>query len=285
MSFDPDLLKRTTYSKYLLRRAKELHRHGHELDSAEAVLAAHDSAEMLMRVTTDFLGAKSEQEFMKFWQAVQDNTGIPPPHKGQMDRFNKVRTEFKHRGILPNVGVVSDLLPIVESFCKEIARLFLKLDYEEISLADLIRSSEAREKLKVAEAAKAGGDLRTALESLGLAFDALIREATAKHTPSLLDYRWSAPRVSDHRVQQIIDSLKLDKMSEGVDKVTDTVNMLLLGVDPLKFQKFSQITPLRQHSGTGSVQILWTRDPGILKTEAYEEAYQFVLDSGLRISV
>ena len=108
MSLSPDLLKRLTYSKYLLCRAKELRGRGDELSSAEATLTAHDSAEMLMRVTTDFLGAKSEQEFMKFWQSVQDKTGTAPPHKGQMDQFNKVRTEFKHRGILPNAGVVAD---------------------------------------------------------------------------------------------------------------------------------------------------------------------------------
>jgi hypothetical protein len=92
MGLSPDLLKRLTYSKYLLRRAKELRGRGDELSSAEAILAAHDSAEMLMRVITDFLGTKSEQEFMKFWQSVQDKTGTAPPHKGQMERFNKVRT-------------------------------------------------------------------------------------------------------------------------------------------------------------------------------------------------
>ena len=231
MSVDPDILKRATYSKYLLRRAKELHGQGHELNSAEAVLAAHDSAEMLMRVVADFLGAKPESEFMKFWQSVQDKTSTTPPHKGQMERFNKVRAEFKHRGIMPNVGVVSDLLPIVESFCKEIAQLFLSLDYDEISLADLIRNKEAREKLKDAEAARARNDLQTALTSLGLAFDALIADATARRKPSLLEYEWSKPRASDHTVQQIIASLRLDKLSNGVEKVTDTVNMLLLGLD------------------------------------------------------
>jgi hypothetical protein len=283
MSLSPDLLKRLTYSKYLLRRAKELRGHGDELSSAEAVLAAHDSAEMLMRVITDFLGTKSEQEFMKFWQSVQDKTGTVPPHKGQMERFNKVRTEFKHRGILPNVGVVSDLLPIVESFCKEVAQLFLNLDYDEISLADLIRNNEVREKLKEAESAKARNDVQAALTSLGLAFDALIAGATAKHRPSLLEYHWSKPHVTNHEAQQILASLKLDKISEGVDKVTDTVNMLLLGLDPLKFRQFTQVTPIRQHSWSGEVTIIWTRDP-TCKTEDYEEAYQFVLDSGLRVS-
>jgi hypothetical protein len=93
----------------------------------------------------------------------------------------------------------------------------------------------------------------------------------------LLEYNWSEPHFNNHQAQQILDSLKLDKISEGVDKVTETVNMLLLGVDPLKFRRFDQITPIRQHSWAGEPKILWTRDPGTVKAEEYEEAYQFVL--------
>ena len=50
----PDLIRRITYSKYLLRRATFLQREGNELATAEALLFAHDGAEMLMRVVTDF---------------------------------------------------------------------------------------------------------------------------------------------------------------------------------------------------------------------------------------
>jgi hypothetical protein len=73
-------------------------------------------------------------------------------------------------------------------------------------------------------------------------------------------------------------------MSEGIDKVTGTVNMLLLGLDRLKFRTFSQVTPIRQHAFSGQVTIIWVHDASTLKEEDYEEAYQFVLDSGLRTS-
>ncbi len=43
-----DLIKRLIYSKYLLKRAKALQQTGNELSSAEAVLTAHDGAEMLL---------------------------------------------------------------------------------------------------------------------------------------------------------------------------------------------------------------------------------------------
>jgi hypothetical protein len=40
----PDLIRRITYSKYLLRRATFLQREGNELATAEALLFAHDGA-------------------------------------------------------------------------------------------------------------------------------------------------------------------------------------------------------------------------------------------------
>jgi len=144
----PDLIKRITYSKYLLRRATSLQGEGNELATAEALLIAHDAAEMLMRVVTDFLGASPPKEFMNFWNNVAEKTKTSePPHRGTMDRLNNLRIGFKHKGNLPNRTVVEGLLPIVTSFCLDIATLYLRIDYESISLADLIPNDEARKEL------------------------------------------------------------------------------------------------------------------------------------------
>jgi hypothetical protein len=140
----PDLIRRVTYSKYLLRRATSLQREANELATAEAVLVAHDGAEMLMRVVVDFLGAKVPDRFMLFWQNVTEKTSIQPPHKAAMDRLNDLRVGFKHKGNLPNRSVADNLLPVVTAFCYEIASLYLKLDYETVSLADFHDRSLSR---------------------------------------------------------------------------------------------------------------------------------------------
>jgi hypothetical protein len=78
--------------------------------------------------------------------------------------------------------------------------------------------------------------------------------------------------------------VKLEEISKGVENVTDAVNMLLLGIDPLKFNEFSKVTPLRQWSVAGEPLIVWTHGATNLTAESYDKAYQFVLDSGLKIS-
>lgn len=73
MTLSPDLIKRLTYSKYLLHRAQQLYEQRAELSVAETVLTMHDAAEMLMGVVTDHLGISPNYAFMEFWSKVSQN--------------------------------------------------------------------------------------------------------------------------------------------------------------------------------------------------------------------
>ena len=64
LSIKPDLLKHVTYSKYLMGRAYDLWRQGGDLNAAQAVLFAHDSAEILMRVIADHKHVRLPDGFM-----------------------------------------------------------------------------------------------------------------------------------------------------------------------------------------------------------------------------
>jgi hypothetical protein len=124
-AINPDVLKRITYSKYLLGRAYEHWQQGGDINAAQAILLAHDSAEMLMRAIADHEHVRLSDGFLIFWDEIKKKTGKEPPHKGQMDRLNNVRGAFKHKGILPNAAVVADLLPLTRSFCEEATEIFL----------------------------------------------------------------------------------------------------------------------------------------------------------------
>lgn len=275
---DPDVVKRVTYSKYLMDRAYDHWQRGGDLDAAQAILLAHDSAEMLMRAIGDFEHVRLPDGFMVFWDEIRKKTGIEPPHKGQMDRLNNVRGAFKHKGILPNATVVADLLPLTRSFCEEATELFLGIKYHEISLADLIPNDRVRQLLKDAETAIAAKDMRKAFEALGIAFDVVVREAVTKNNVGLVeDFNFS------YFTEQELGSEIRREISNGLKELGDTVNMLVLGIDPIKRKRFSLITPLRQHTVSGNVLIVWTRDPEKIDPSAYDFGYRFVLESGLRL--
>lgn len=277
-AINSDVVKRITYSKYLMGRAYDHWERGGDLDAAQAILLGHDSAEMLIRAIADHHQVRLGDRFLGFWDEIKKKTGIEPPHKGQMDRLNNVRGAFKHKGILPNAAVVADLLPLTRSFCEESTETFLGIKYDQISLADLIPNDRARQLLKDAEAAIAAKDMQKALGSLGIAFDVLIREAVKKSDVGLVDdfnfSYFSEQELSSHAQREI---------TRGFKQLGDTVNMLVLGIDPIKWKQFSLVTPLRQHMASGKIEIMWMRDPQKIDPSACDFCYRFVLESGLRL--
>jgi hypothetical protein len=221
---------------------------------------------------------------MKLWSAIKDATGVEPPHKGQMERFNKIRVSLKHQGIMPNAQAVSDVLPIVDSFCLDVSTLFLKLDFETISLADLISNEEARGLVKKAETAKSEGDLPEALVALGLAFDSLHGDSATLYRPSLLDRNQRAPFIRDRTTAELFRALRLEELSKHVGEITKTLNMLILGIDPKRFREFQRLTPMRLHMASGKYQIALQPGAPAATVESYEYCYQFVIDFASKFS-
>jgi hypothetical protein len=95
------------------------------------VEARHNRTSFRLRAVFQFMPKRKGPSLGN--ESPKDDRGVESSILASLSEAG-VRTELKHRGILPNVGVVSDLLPIVESFCKEVARQFLNQDYDEISL-------------------------------------------------------------------------------------------------------------------------------------------------------
>lgn len=257
-SLSPDLLKRLIYSKYLLRRAASLQREGNELATAEAVLVLHDAAEMLMRVVAEAVRAKPPDRFMEFWKNLSDKTRTAPPHRVAMERLNNLRVGFKHLGNLPNPAVVADLLPVVTAFCHEIASLYLKLDFEAVSVADLIPNAEARAKVKEAEAIFGNGEAQDAFAALGIAYDKLRSDARNKLGVAVSQHeseRWDSPfcYAWPRNMRDSIEALQLDKMGAHIQALIDTVNILLLGISPQKLRKFEKLTPERFYNPGGDL--------------------------------
>jgi len=281
-----DLIRRVTYSKYLLRRATALQREGNELATAEAVLVAHDGAEMLMRVVADSVGAKPADRFMQFWQNVMEKTSIQPPHKASMDRFNDLRVGFKHKGNLPNRSVADDLLQLVTVFCHEIASVYLKMDYETVSLADLIPNGPAREEVKKAEVAFTNGDTEKAFLGLGVAYDKLYEEAQKTRGLAVLQGhrdRWDQPFLWSGEAERYAKALHIDKMAKELQRLIDITNSLVMRIQPQDLRRFNWLTPNRRYHNSGEVTAMWSHQVPALGREDFEFCHEFVIKFALRL--
>ncbi len=284
---NPDLLKRLIYSKYLFNRAQSLQRQGDELASAEAVLTAHDSVEMLMGVVTDFLRINAKWEFMAFWEIIENKTGKEPQYKHAIKRLNNLRTGFKHAANLPNPSVVADLMPSVAAFCADVTAQYLRHNYETVTLTDLIQNAAARERVKQAEKAKAAGNIQQALLDLRVAFDTLHKEAREKHKSILIQGIGFGTSLTP-RLQEafgpFVKTFKLDKLTLAVHQLVETMNGMLLGIDPSRFRRFSQTAPISSRGLDKSVFYLWQTKPQDLGPEDVDFCQEFVIDFALRLT-
>ncbi len=276
MALTPELLKRIMYSKYLLQRAQALNAEGHELALGASILAAHDAVEMVMKAVTDTVNVQWAHDFKKFWPLVEQKTGTLPPRLGAMDQLNDDRNGFKHKGILPNPANVSERLRNSLAFCEEMSQQYLNVDYQSVSLADLIQNITARTKIKEADSAKESGNLSTAVTNLGLAFDELLSEARKKHKEALVG---QIPILG----RDFVQSVASESLKSKLHKVAETVDSLILGIDLAKHRRFSEITPIRQHSVSGQVFVTWTRDSNSLTVEDFHFCRTFVIDFGLQL--
>jgi hypothetical protein len=280
MAVSNDIRKRLLYAKYLLSRARSAQGEGNELGVAVSLLLMHDAAEMLMLAVVDHLQVNMPKkwDFMDFWAEIK-KSHAEPPQRIAMESMNKMRVALKHNGTLPHAQTVRDLLPRLETLCEEVANTYLDgLNFGELSLADLIENDDVRNLLGETRRAFAANDKAEAFIKLKVAFDTLNRQLPdrvqlIRGPRSVVSGHWP------HAIRQMVKEYE-----DVFGQMVRTVNMLTLGIDPIKHASFSGISPgvLWTMDGTPHVQVWRSYDD--VPAEVFEIHFSFVVEVSLRIS-
>lgn len=283
MAFPTDYLRRAVYGKYLLRRAADLLRQRALLSNAEALLALHDGAEMLMRVVGDYLRVKQFHNFMEFWPRVKDVTAAEPAHRAAMDRLNDARNSFKHKGIPPDRTVVSGFQTLTEEFCRDLCATYLGQDFSAFTLSSLISKAPVRGLVNESETLFEGGKVREALEKLALAYDKLKTAAEDEANEVLVNTGLSVHFHDSHPMLRKIES-SLEDLAQDHNQVAETMNMLLLGVDPHSYLFFRKSMPLIIRAGQLAPEdvVAWPSDNEEFDPLTYQLCRDFVIEFSLR---
>jgi len=142
-------------AKYLLQKAKEVFSKEDSMSCGLAVSLCQDSVEMLVRAVARELDADYKKEFHLLVDGIKNAKKNPEgkelPLKAKMLHLNQARVGFKHYGNLPDAQDAAKYLEDTEACLRQAIPLFFNIDYDSISLADLIINSVVRNKLKSAE--------------------------------------------------------------------------------------------------------------------------------------
>lgn len=122
---------------------------GSRIDMRLAINHAHHAVELTLRKKAELLG-KNPRDFPKVMNALR-NSGIRIPYERQIEELNKARVMTQHYGSIPNEDDVRRLVFVARDFIIDFWKDALNVDYDSVSLTDLIGDDEIRKILKEAE--------------------------------------------------------------------------------------------------------------------------------------
>ena len=276
-----------------------------EPQSSAAVLLLHDAVEAFLLLAAEHLGAAAPREFGQYWDVLSPaklTGGVDLAVKQGMVRLNKVRVNLKHHGVQPGKAAIDQNLADAATFFAANTRLVFDIDYDRVSMADVIEQEKVRELVRKAEAPNAGGDHISAMIALSDACELLLLPRRSNSwQPSPLRFGDNIRWWGLDRVKKALRPSGKDRgidihandhqfLAEHIGAVTEAVIALqaaarvtTLGIDYAAYLRFVRLTP--GHVDTMNGVREYRVPKGYAPTgHDVEFCYQFVVSASLRLT-
>lgn len=249
MALDKTLItKRLTYIKYLYQQGVEQSKLP-EVIAGFALLQFHDCLEMFLLLTAENLGKKdyNKWSFMQYWTEIKTLT-----MRDAMNTMKQRRVSLKHHGAFPSHDDVVECRINVGTFLRENVRIQFGIDFNAISLVDLISYESVKSPLSIAVQNMNNGKLYDSMVKARIAFDNLLEdyEGTKKHWfHSILEigkkqgnkYKDFVKNVSSKNANNNMVWFK--EISETTNELREVAKITALGIDFKKYALFKAVTP------------------------------------------
>jgi hypothetical protein len=270
MMEEATLLQRLSLIKYLYETAISQSRKPAPM-SMIALLMFHDSIEWFLELAARFLDIGVPSSFMDYWEKLLLK-GHNLTHKEQMKRLNRARDDWKHYFIPLSREAIEEFSSDTSSFLRENCRTLFGMEWDEISLLDLIGYEDVRTLLQGATKDKREKKYEDGLEKVALAFDLLFQnyeKNKKKHGRSVFSIGEDVTflRLTDLTSGMAEDFMRNFSRSEFVRKIVDSiealqdaVRLLALGIDFKKYVRFRHLTPALYWGMDGSHHVSYKPD-------------------------
>jgi len=242
-------VKRLTYIKYLYQQGVEQSKLP-ETIAGFSLMQFHDSVEMFLLLVAENLGEKKfhKWDFMEYWSNIDSLT-----MRDAMDVMKQRRVSLKHHGSFPSHDDVVESCINVGTFLRENTRIHFDIDFDSISLIDLISYEGARDFLQKASDDIKEGKLHASLTNSRLAFDSLLDEYEENKQHwfhSIYDVGKRQGKnyeafVRDASLKNKEQSNKrwFEEITKTVNELRDVTKITALGIDYKRYALFKSATP------------------------------------------
>lgn len=280
-------IERLALIKYLSRQAIEQSMQPDPINGF-SVLQFHDCVELLLNLICETKNIKVPQNFMDYWTEI--NKIINPDllsHQTSMQKLNKARVGFKHHGIIPSKTDIESFRVMTLSFLTENYVKFFKIEYEKVSLLDLIENSRCKSHLQEAEEALVNKLVEECLKNLTKSFGYLLHdfESNKRDNRYRSPFNFSDPFRSLQNIPNKLDNESkrfLRNVTDSISKIQDILRLLTIGIDYKQYIKFSAFVP--EYGLTASDEIIpYHINRKTLSTEDFEFCRNFIINTAFKL--
>jgi len=237
-----------------------------------SILTFHDAIELFLQFTSEYLDiGKTQVKFLEYWDLINSKLGKSQlTAKESMRRLNRARVSLKHHGIYPSTLDLEGFRAEAANFFKDNTQLVFNIEFDEISMTDLIDNKDIVERIKEAELLNTQGNTSDALIEIAVAFSLVMKdyedriEKVAGYSPfsviedtesitSIGRYYWDK---DEHDLEGKFGEL-VDNINNSIDSIREVVKILGLGIDFNRYIKFISLTPAIYWSRSGQSHASW----------------------------
>ena len=192
-----------------------------------SILNFHDVVELFLILGAETLNAavREKMSILDYWNVInQQMEDIKLSHKASFKKLNRARINFKHYGITPNKEEIESFRILTRNFFDENTPIIFSIEFDEISLIDLVQIDVVKEKLVEVQNLNKESKFRKSLIRLGETYRILI--SYKRFYSSISHYFTTGPSMAENKLEYIHEMLRF----------------ILLDIDFRKYVKFNLLT-------------------------------------------
>lgn len=177
LKLQPRIIFRLVLSKKLFKNAEELCSiTNDEFSFSHGLITLHDALDNFLGAIVSHLSISlhgKKDYLLDMFNAVEKeekkhNNNFTLISKTDIKQLNTLRVNIKHQGIIPNIQQSITLLSPIEDFFKKYSKLYFNLEWDTISLADLIENDSIKNGIKSVEGLMEKGKYKDALNKMAI---------------------------------------------------------------------------------------------------------------------
>lgn len=234
-------IKRLAFIKYLYKTGEEQSKRPEPLSSS-SLLSFHDSIELFLQLSYEFLnGNKKVNDLMEYFEAIK-LCDKELSYKEPIRKLNKARVNLKHFGNFPSQLDVEYFKELTGNFLKENCLKIFNENFEDISLINMIPSTEVQKLLNNA-IENLGLNKYESLKNISISFAKVLTEYEKK-----LFYKYGSFNnvfsKNFHSYQHFYtgNEVSIGELQNKINLITDALLIFSLGIDYNKYIKFTVIS-------------------------------------------